>query len=493
MHTFMKSAFFIAASLSLSAAIPAAASTNLIRNPGFEEVDPAGLPAAWDISGQDQITVAIDTNDQRSGRHALRLHFQGYPQHVIARQKIPGPFAPDRPYEFGFEARGRDLIPDEGNPGWHAYATLRMHDTGDKVIAQEAFGLDHGDTDWRRYARDFSVPPATEYISVIIGDYRNNGAVWLDDFCLSAGELAAHRAEPYVDASFKCGADRMTLAEMQSAGITALTHVPPHPEMYAAARKYGMRILPYVSAIKVAKSDAGPWGPCVLRHHFWREIDVVRHPEWQAWHRDGSGREAEYAMNYYPYFKLGCHYQAGYRAAITRGVLNLLEDGAGGVFVDNVSEYRHNALPCSGPALGKHQHPDGGQDQFDYYLATLSNMYARAKAADPDFLVFINAGMLDVYGGNGDLSMHENVLQLPLAGYRGNIPPDYSELDHRHLNWRRFWTIHQQLQEYQARYQTDVFTSTTAGDVCSAHENLFVSSPEFVGDYRFGQLPKGMI
>lgn len=471
----MKSSLCVGAGLILSSASPAAASTNLIRNPGFEEVDPAGLPDAWDISKQDLITVAIDTNTLRSGWNALRLHFQEYPAHVIASQKIPGPFAPERPYEFGFAARGSELVPAEGNPGWRAYVTLRMHGAGDQVIAQEAFGLDQGDTDWQRYARSFSVPPATEYISVIIGDYRNNGTVWLDDFFLGAREFAACRTEPYVDASFKCGADRMTLPEMQSAGITALTHVPPHPEMYAAARACGIRILPYVSAIKVAKSDEGSWGPCVLRHPFWREIDVVRHPEWQAWHRDGSGQAAEYSKNYYPFFKLGCHYQAGYREAIARGVLNLLADGAGGVFVDNVSEYRHNALPCSGPRLGKHDHPDGDQDQFVYYLSTLSNLYARAKSADPDFLVFINAGMLDVYGGNGDISMHENVLQLPPSGNRGNIPADYSELDHRHLNWRRFWAIHQHLQEYQSRYQTDVFTSTTAGDVCTARENLFYS------------------
>lgn len=446
---------------------------NLIANPDFEDGFTNDAPQAWQLVRHDSCKVTPAKDHVFSGATALQIELKDYPETLILTQNIDGPFTEDL-YEFSFYAKGESLESKDPKKTWSAYVQLCLYDQS-KMIHKESFSLGYGQTDWQEHKRLFTIPAEVERVAVLVGGYRSKGVVFLDRFCFGPKQIEQRTYQKHVQETFLCGANWMTLAEAHCAGITAITHVPPQSELYAAAAKLGIKIMPYVSAIKIAKSDEGPWGPCVLRHSFWKEIDAVEHPDWQAWHRDAGGNPAEYSVPYYPYFKLGCHYQPGFRQAIARGALNLLADGASGIFVDNVSEYRFTSLPCSGPVIGKHTHPEDTKDQFDYYIDTLSNLYSTLKTKDPGFIVFINAGLFDVYGGYSDLSMHENVLQLPLVWPGKNLPPDYSALEHRHLNWHRFWTIYQQLQNYQDRYQADIYTSTSAGDVCVARRHLFYS------------------
>lgn len=163
----------ICATIAVALAV-ACAAENLVKNPGFEEVDEAGRPVAWRCSPQ---VYAIDEQVRHSGRRSLRFHNMDPGRYELCSQQVP--LKPGNLYEFSV---------------WVKTEGIRGKDSG-ATICIEWWGKDHkylggsyprgvkGDTDWTR-VRGIGgrVPP--DAVSCNITVYVRKGMVgtaWFDD------------------------------------------------------------------------------------------------------------------------------------------------------------------------------------------------------------------------------------------------------------------------------------------------------------------------
>ena len=64
------------------------------------------------------------------------------------------------------------------------------------------------------------------------------------------------RAWDFRDEVYACTTQKMTLAELGSAGITLVSHCPYNREWMEEASRYGIRGLPYISLYKVYDTSA---------------------------------------------------------------------------------------------------------------------------------------------------------------------------------------------------------------------------------------------
>lgn len=198
---------------------------------------------------------------------------------------------------------------------------------------------------------------------------------------LTAG--VAH-AWDFRDEVYTCGTQGMTLAELQSAGVTLISHVPYTREWMDEAARYGIRGMPYISLYKVYESAAGgdPNAP------FWRAVDIADHPEWVYIGVDGQRKRPFNNEFYPPMYWQSCTNTAGIAEAYAEGAAQILELGAGGVFIDNVLP----AATCYGPQTGVHEHLHPELDNIATFKLALQGVIDTVHGFGPDTVVMLNIG-----------------------------------------------------------------------------------------------------
>ncbi len=221
--------------------------------------------------------------------------------------------------------------------------------------------------------------------------------------CALAAVCSAAWAEwSFTREVYSCYTSGMTFQELADAGVTYISHVPATAETAAEAHRWGLRIMPYVSLYKVVDSSESPG---FRTQPFWREIDLVEHPDWVLIREDGERRlpfdDPDYPAGIYQ----SCCNQPGIAEAYVRGVENVLATGADGVFVDNVHPYPK----CYGPELGIHRHLFPDLDNTEMYRRALMDVYRAVKAHGARFAVMLNSGgPRHEYVGYGDTLMWES-------------------------------------------------------------------------------------
>ncbi len=222
-----------------------------------------------------------------------------------------------------------------------------------------------------------------------------------------------NRAYSVFDDVYMCG-KHGSLGELASAGVTLLSHVPFRAKLLEAARERKIKVLPYVSLIKVvdlarcdgSKSGSGThtYGVLWKDHPFWRELDCSKHPEWRLVNAKGDHERPFHSKSYWAGVEMSCCNSPGLPEAYIRGVKGLIAQGACGVFVDNVHPDKH----CHGPKLGKHEHIDPTITHTDAYYRALVAVYRAIKAMSPSHVVILNAGGgAGRYLDGGDMDMFE--------------------------------------------------------------------------------------
>ncbi|GEM_PF-5136024 len=205
------------------------------------------------------------------------------------------------------------------------------------------------------------------------------------------------------DEVYACGQQGMTLAELQSAGVTLISHVPYTHEWMNEAARYGIRGMPYISLYKVYESAAGgnPEAP------FWGEMDIAQHPEWVYIGVDGQ-RKRPFNNEFYPtMYWQSCTNTAGIADAYARGAAEILELGAGGVFIDNVLP----AATCYGPQFGIHEHLHPELDNIETFKIALQGVQDRVHSFGPDTVVMLNiGGPFERWAPYGDCIMLESFI-----------------------------------------------------------------------------------
>ncbi len=200
------------------------------------------------------------------------------------------------------------------------------------------------------------------------------------------------------DEVYACGTSGMTMEELASAGVTLLSHAPwgwegKTPEQVKAflneAHQYGIKVIPYVSLYKVIDSHEVKDTFHTKDHPFWKELDLVDHPEWALIDENGNIRRPFNSAGYRSGVQQSCTNVAGLAEAYVRGVKNLMEMGCDGVFVDNA----HPTPVCYGPKFGKHKHLYPDKDNVYTYHLALKQVYDLVKQYGNDKVVMTNTGV----------------------------------------------------------------------------------------------------
>ena len=215
--------------------------------------------------------------------------------------------------------------------------------------------------------------------------------------------VANAHAWDFDDEVYMCTTCGMSFPEMQSAGITLVSHVTYTREWMEQAARYGIRGLPYISLYKVYDATAEGADKA---HPFWNAVDIAEHPEWVYIGADGK-RQRPFGNEFYPkQWWQSCTNTAGMADAYVEGVQGVLDCGAGGVFVDNVLP----AVTCYGPKFGIHEHLYPDKDNIYSFKVALGRVGEALKARGPKTAMVINVGGWEPWVGFGDCMMLESFI-----------------------------------------------------------------------------------
>lgn len=215
--------------------------------------------------------------------------------------------------------------------------------------------------------------------------------------------VANAHAWDFDDEVYMCTMCGMSFPEMQSAGITLVSHVPYTQQWMEQAAGYGIRGLPYISLYKVYDATAEGADKA---HPFWNAVDIADHPEWVYIGADGK-RQRPFGNEFYPkQWWQSCTNTPGIADAYVKGVQGVLDCGAGGVFVDNVLP----AVTCYGPKFGIHEHLYPDRDNIYSFKVALGRVQDALKEHGPDTAMVINVGGWEPWVGFGDCMMLESFI-----------------------------------------------------------------------------------
>ncbi len=196
--------------------------------------------------------------------------------------------------------------------------------------------------------------------------------------------------------------------------------------------------MPYVSLYKVIDSGIDP---AFRKALFWRQIDLLHHPDWVLIRQDGKRRLPFDDPLYQRGIYQSCMNQPGIAEAYVRGVEEVLESGADGIFVDNVHPYPK----CYGPELGLHRHLDPSKDNTFMYKKALRKVYEAVKAKDPRYPVMLNSGKPSrQFIGYGDVLLWESwIFRRPEKTCTVNVEKqcrmhDWKAVVQAEKDWRDF-------------------------------------------------------
>jgi hypothetical protein len=174
--------------------------------------------------------------------------------------------------------------------------------------------------------------------------------------------------------SYACGLGASDWDALAQSKVKFVTHCPINRDFFARCRALGIRCFPYVTFYQGYASQS------------YEDVNLKDHPEFIE--VDGQGNlkrtsfwESEDAKNMYT----TCPNVAAYQDAMVAWVRKIMELGADGVFVDNIS----SRVPCYGPKFGKHQHLYDDQDHA--YAMLLKRVRQLIKHYQPDGALIVNS------------------------------------------------------------------------------------------------------
>lgn len=164
--------------------------------------------------------------------------------------------------------------------------------------------------------------------------------------------------------------------------VSFITHCPVNRRFFERAHALGIRCFPYVTFYQGAAGQS------------YQGINLKDHPEFIEVDAQGNYRrtgfwESEDYKNYYTI----CPNVQAYQDAMVAWVRKLLDLGADGVFIDNLS----SRAECDGPQFGRHKHLIGSSgrastaEQNQAFALLLRRVREVIKQAHPDGAVFGNS------------------------------------------------------------------------------------------------------
>ena len=160
--------------------------------------------------------------------------------------------------------------------------------------------------------------------------------------------------------------------------VAFITHCPVNREFFQRCHALGIRCFPYVTFYQGFASQT------------YEDINLKDHPEYIEVDAQGNLKrtgfwESEDAKNMYT----TCPNVAEYQDAMVAWVKRIMELGADGVFVDNLS----SRAPCFGPKFGKHKHlhADAGSDANHAFAMLLKRVRELVKQYQPEGAVLGNS------------------------------------------------------------------------------------------------------
>ena len=141
--------------------------------------------------------------------------------------------------------------------------------------------------------------------------------------------------------SYAMGCDPKDWSALAESKVAFITHCLVNRELFERCHALGIRCFPYVTFYQGFATVS------------YQGLNLKDHPEFIEVEQQGNLKrtgfwESEDAKNMYT----TCPNVQVYQDAMVAGVRKIMEAGADGVFVDNLS----SRVPCFGPKFGKHQH-----------------------------------------------------------------------------------------------------------------------------------------
>ena len=171
-------------------------------------------------------------------------------------------------------------------------------------------------------------------------------------------------------------------AALAQSKVSFITHCPVNRQFFERAHALGIRCFPYVTFYQGAAGQS------------YQGVNLSEHPEFIEVDEHGNYRRTGFwdSEDYKNHYTVCPNVQA-YQDAMVAWVRKLLDDGADGVFIDNLS----SRAECYGPQFGKHKHLIGtsgkasAAEQNQAFALLLRRVREVIKQARPDGAVLGNS------------------------------------------------------------------------------------------------------
>jgi len=202
-----------------------------------------------------------------------------------------------------------------------------------------------------------------------------------------------------------------------------VTHTPYNREYLTALRSLGMRGFPYMTFYQTWIAQPHQ-GVRMSEHTDWLEIDEHGH-----WKRTGFW-DSEDAKNMY----CTCSNTAGYRESLLAYLRQIMENGAGGIFLDNV----HPGSQCYGEKLGIHRHLYPTQQEA--FASLMKEAQALIRRYDPEGALLVNSAdpvtLPELYWPWVDCEMSESYICTWVSTERwGDWHAQWNGMDKKLARW----------------------------------------------------------
>lgn len=191
--------------------------------------------------------------------------------------------------------------------------------------------------------------------------------------------------------------------------LPVVVGLPADKEMIAKAHEQGLRAVVYVNYSELQNSaiqmqakgklyqNADEATPADL-------LDLAKYPEWTCIDLDGSERRSIRGIaEDIPGLFATCFHQADLRHNALTQVLNIMNLGADGIFLDNAAP----PFECYAPKFGKHRHDDPYQTNTAAAEELQKTIYKLVKTYGEDKVVIHNSGILPSHWAYADAQMWE--------------------------------------------------------------------------------------
>ncbi len=187
--------------------------------------------------------------------------------------------------------------------------------------------------------------------------------------------------------------------------------VPADKEVIAKAHEAGVRAIVHVNYSELCNSE--------VQKELGRQpsrtdeatpaglLDLAEHPEWTCIASDGTERQCAHAVG----VSSTCFHQAELRNNALTQVLNIMNLGADGIWIDRAGP----PLECYGPRFDKHKHEGPYDTNTAASEALYSQIYKLVKSFGEDKIVIHSSGILPSHWAYCDAQVCEGLPFHPVS------------------------------------------------------------------------------